>query len=331
MVLSGYSMTALVASIRLERDPSWLAPLGLVLSAAGFLLTFTLIWANPNGDILGRLTFSVLVLVIALAHAALLLPRRDGDETGTTILRATFVASTVLTTMIIIPILFDASPGDFYYRLLGVVAVLTVLGTLLVPILRRGESEPPAPLLVPVADAARASDQAGLLHLTYRQVASLKGSTSGFVADAHEVPDDGRSVVPVLDVLSTHEDPHEAMAFRPAHHTEPRPEPTPAATAVRQPNLTAAGTGTPADPPSTNSPAPSPGPLIVSEPARLLPAGVLGERRVRVHDRLSASALCGISLPVGELSGIGRSATSVQGASASHGQVAGQECIAHAS
>ena len=68
--ISGYSLLGLAATTALGQKPGWLGPVGLGVSAIGFVLAVTLIWINVEGTFLGRLTGSVLVLAVALAHGA---------------------------------------------------------------------------------------------------------------------------------------------------------------------------------------------------------------------------------------------------------------------
>src|SRR5688572_20751318 len=137
LAIAGYSLTGLAATTALGRAPLWLGPTGLGVSAVGFVLAVSLIWTTPEGSLLGRLMGTFFVLAVAIAHAALLLllTRHVGEKSVLIARRATLVASSVLSVMIIVPMLSAWEPAAGYFRLLGAVAVLAVLGTLLVPIL----------------------------------------------------------------------------------------------------------------------------------------------------------------------------------------------------
>ena len=148
------------------------APVGVVgglvsLVPFGVALWFT--WGTDGGDggFLWRAFGVGLTVAASLAQVSLLLsatgqPRRRARG----LLVATLVAIAVLAAMVVVPIVADPDLGDWYWRVLGVVAILDVLGTVVVIVLqrvvgpaRRAEAEPA--LLAPavesrLVDAARA-------------------------------------------------------------------------------------------------------------------------------------------------------------------------------
>jgi hypothetical protein len=220
VAIAGYSLLGLAATTALGRGPGWLGPLGVGVSAVGFILFVGLIWIAPEGSLLGRLMGTFLILAVAIAHAALLLlltRRTSGGPVGT-VRRATLAASAVLTGMIVVPILTEWEPSGIYVRLLGTIAVLAALGTLLVPILWK---------LTAGADAQKGqtageakSDSAGTvsLELRYRgRIFTVEATergrpTPGFAVVAWEVTSAGREPVALLADQDFQEDSHIALA-----------------------------------------------------------------------------------------------------------------------
>ena len=136
--IAAYSLAGLIATARFERNPRLLAPLGLGSAGLGLVLTLLLIWTDADSDFFLRLTLSVMVLAIAFAHANLLLPDPARVDPAAALLAGTLVVSAILTAMIVLPILFDGNPeGGFYWKVVAVLAVLLVLGTLIVPVVRK--------------------------------------------------------------------------------------------------------------------------------------------------------------------------------------------------
>lgn len=147
LALAGASGTGLAASTQRERA-TWLRALGLGASAVALVLLLVLIWAPLDGS---RVAFEAVwrgagvatVLAVAAAHAALLLPRRGGDRpVVVVVVRLTLILIAFVALLLIGGILAEDGPGEGIVRLVGALAVLGALGTLLVPILRR--LRPPA-------------------------------------------------------------------------------------------------------------------------------------------------------------------------------------------
>jgi hypothetical protein len=140
-----YSLTGLAgATLTSKRSDSVLGGATLVASAIGLLLMVILIWASSGGgdtDTLARTAFGLLVIALSCAQASLLQERRrDSDGASVaTVTTATQVTVAIVAAMIVLPLVNDDSPGDAYWRFLGIVAVLDLLGVLLLPILRRVE------------------------------------------------------------------------------------------------------------------------------------------------------------------------------------------------
>lgn len=142
LTLAGASGTGLAASTQRERAAA-LGALGLGASAVALVLLLVLIWMPGDGagvasEAVWRGAAVAVVLAVAAAHAALLLPRRDGDRPiVVAVVRLTLILIAFVALLLIGGILSEDGPGEGVVRLAGALAVLGALGTLLVPILRR--------------------------------------------------------------------------------------------------------------------------------------------------------------------------------------------------
>jgi hypothetical protein len=143
-----YSLCGFCGAALLDKRPDHLLAKATIAAAAiGFLFSTTLIWGDWNGDsdALVRGMFLFLILALSGAHASLLVSRlreTDGDAvrlvTGGTLL----AMSVVCLMLVYVALSVDGdAPGEGFWRLLGVVAVVDLLGTLVAPILRKLESQ----------------------------------------------------------------------------------------------------------------------------------------------------------------------------------------------
>lgn len=103
---------------------------GAAVSLVAFGTALWLTWADHDFDTDAPwklLTISITVAA-SLAQASLLIALAGRKRIGVG-LAATLVAIAVVAVMIVIPILNESDPGGGYWRALGVVAILDVLGT----------------------------------------------------------------------------------------------------------------------------------------------------------------------------------------------------------
>jgi hypothetical protein len=218
LAVAGYSLTGLAATMRVGRRPFWLAPLGIGVSSIAFGLMVVLIWSDPEGDLLGRAAGSVTVVAVAIAHASLLLPRHADQRAAKAVLAGTLAASTVLATMLVVLMLFALEPGERYLRWLGVFAVLTVLGTLLVPLLRKMTGRPGTPI-VAAGQAVGTAAETPRLTIQFRgrtfdvDAAYREQPRPGYWAEIWESTSGGRAPVSVLLPIGPEQDPYSVMAL----------------------------------------------------------------------------------------------------------------------
>jgi hypothetical protein len=118
---------------------------GLVsLVASGTALALTWSEAAVDSEPLWRAFGIAVTVAVSLAQASLLIALAGRRRVGPGLV-ATLAVITVLAAMVIVPILDAEGLGDGYWRALGVVAILDVLGTVVVTalgVLRRRQGGP---------------------------------------------------------------------------------------------------------------------------------------------------------------------------------------------
>lgn len=143
VLFGAFSITALCHLAIADRAMRVVGILGLLASGVGLVTGMVLIWRSwdsPGFEDWFRIFGTAGILAVSFAHANLLLllagRKRPAIRYG---LMATLVAIGVVALMLILPILTDGDipgdDGDLYWRVFGVVAILDVLGTVVVPVL----------------------------------------------------------------------------------------------------------------------------------------------------------------------------------------------------
>lgn len=178
LLLGATSITALCHLAIADRAMRIVGFVGLVASTVTLVAGLVLIWRDwdsPGFDEWLKVFATAGVIAVSFAHANLLLllagRRRAIIRIG---LMITLVMIAIVAIMIILPIVSEGDiPGseneEWYWRLFGVVGILDVLGTVVVPVLAIFVKDAPA---VAVADAmgadapAPAPASAGHLALT---------------------------------------------------------------------------------------------------------------------------------------------------------------------
>ncbi|BAU32915.1 hypothetical protein [Microcella alkaliphila] len=171
------SITALCHLAIADRSMRIVAAAGLLASLAALVPGMVLIWRDWNLPDLDTWlqAFGVAgILAVSLAHANLLLllagRRRRPIRIG---LAATLVAIGIVAILLILPIVTEGDipgdDGDLYWRVFGVIAILDVLGTVVVPVLAifvRDEPRQPVPQVSGRASLHGADDDPNALVLT---------------------------------------------------------------------------------------------------------------------------------------------------------------------
>lgn len=147
LLLAAFSITALCHLAVVGRTLRVVGYAGIVVSGIAFVLGAVLIWRSwdswdESWDVILRVFGVFAVLAVSFAHANLLLLLAERRNPVVRIgLFVTVGLIALLALLIILPIATNGDiPGDngeAYSRLLGVVAILDVLGTIVLPVLGR--------------------------------------------------------------------------------------------------------------------------------------------------------------------------------------------------
>ncbi|MER3388946.1 MAG: hypothetical protein RJQ01_02830 [Microcella sp.] len=166
VLFGAFSITALCHLAIADRAMRLVGMSGLLASGVALVTGLVLIWrdwADSDLEVWFRVFAAGGILAVSFAHANLLLllvgRRRAAIRWG---LAATLVAIAVVAVMLILPIVTDGGiPGedaaDVYWRVFGVIAILDVLGTVVVPVLAlflRDGAGPATPAAQEVSAAA---------------------------------------------------------------------------------------------------------------------------------------------------------------------------------
>ena len=181
LLLGATSITALCHLAIADRAMRIVGFVGLAASTVTLIAGLVLIWRDwdsPGFDEWFKAFATAGIIAVSFAHANLLLllagRRRPVIRYG---LMITLVMIATVAIMIILPILSEGEiPGvgneEWYWRLFGVVGILDVLGTVVVPVLAIFVRDAPAVAVVNGADA-RAAAPAGAEHLALTLPADL--------------------------------------------------------------------------------------------------------------------------------------------------------------
>lgn len=147
LLLAGFSITALCHLAVVGRSLRIVGFVGIAVSVLAFVSGAVLIWRSwDNWSEPWEITlkafsvFSILAASLAQANLLLLLAERRNRIVRTGLF-VTVSLIGVLALLVILPIVTDGDipgdSGDGYWRFFGVVAILDVLGTIVIPVLGR--------------------------------------------------------------------------------------------------------------------------------------------------------------------------------------------------
>lgn len=199
VLLGATSITALCHLAIADRAMRVVGVVGLAASSVALVTGLVLIWRDwdsPGFDDLLKAFATAGVVAVSFAHANLLLllagRRRLVIRIG---LAVTLVMIAAVAVMLILPILSEGEipgprNGETYWRLFGVVGILDVLGTVVVPVLAIFLRDAPAVEVVDAAgdalvDAAR-GDERLVLSLPAEVARTLHGRAAADGVDAPE-------------------------------------------------------------------------------------------------------------------------------------------------
>lgn len=141
LTIGGYSLTGLCCSVLYERKVyTPLAIAGMATSLLGFLFTLLVIWEimDLESEYIWKGLGLFIILAFSTAHISLLLLIRS--EKG--IVKGALAATVGFISIVAVMLIGFTFTGfdieeEFFYRLLGVFAILDVLGTIVTPILHK--------------------------------------------------------------------------------------------------------------------------------------------------------------------------------------------------
>lgn len=142
LAISGYSVAGFTGAILHDRQRCLFIALSCMgISITGLLITIIGIWQIIDIDDLWRIMVTFAILAFALAHTSLLLLIEVLHGLMGKISFATLLCIAVTTAMLVYLVLFLNDQHDnishYYYRFLGMFVVLSILGTIVIPIIRK--------------------------------------------------------------------------------------------------------------------------------------------------------------------------------------------------
>ena len=149
LLLGFFSLTGLCAAVRFERGLAWLGWIGILASLAGLIYSELLVWEIVPVEGFDELkpALSLGVASAALAYASLVLLARGPYPSVNVVAWLTVALVLGISGTLVGLIVSELEPPDNAERALGAAAILTVLGTMLAPLLRKflalGEGAPP--------------------------------------------------------------------------------------------------------------------------------------------------------------------------------------------
>lgn len=143
LALAGANVCAMSCAAYLQRrSRSPLPVAGIACAVLAALLVIGGLWAETTGDVFWKTAFSFVVVSVALSHACgLLIPRLASSSRP--VQYAGVAGAGLLALLILIPLWGEVTDSG-YYRFLAVAVIITVLLSLLVPLLARLKPADPA-------------------------------------------------------------------------------------------------------------------------------------------------------------------------------------------
>lgn len=138
LAIGGFSLTGLCCSTIYKHDElKTFSVLGMTTSVLGFIINLAGIWELWDADSTVRFMAAFIILSVAFAHTSLLLLLTPATELIKNIQKATIAAIGIVAAMLIGTVFNEFENSELYFRILGVFAILDVLGTILLPILNK--------------------------------------------------------------------------------------------------------------------------------------------------------------------------------------------------
>ena len=138
LTIGGFSLTGLCCATLLEKKRfSAFAIFGMIASIFGFLFITFIIWTGwGSSNSVWKVMIITIILAFSTAHASLLLLVKSDKTIVNVSLATTLLFLSLVALELIILVLGEFRHIDsMWYRILGVFAILDVLGTIVTPIL----------------------------------------------------------------------------------------------------------------------------------------------------------------------------------------------------
>jgi hypothetical protein len=134
-----YSLTGLCSSSLYDRGRyQVVGAVGIILSIVGFLFALGNVWDIIDLSSTWKALLVLIIVPVSIAHASLLLLIDTKSQLVGSVIRITLGTISVVALLLIYAVFKDFDlDGQTFYRLLGVFAVLDVLGTITSPLLRK--------------------------------------------------------------------------------------------------------------------------------------------------------------------------------------------------
>ncbi len=107
----------------------------MIVSVLGFFITVIAIWDVVDNTLIWELVFTFVILSTMISYISLLFLVKPKSKKIKHIMTTTITFIALVIIMLIIEIMIKSEKGEFFYRLLGVFAILDVLGTISTPVL----------------------------------------------------------------------------------------------------------------------------------------------------------------------------------------------------
>lgn len=138
LTIGGFSLTGLCSStIHNRMELKAFSLVGMLVSVLGFLITICVIWEIIDIKDTWKTMIVFIILAVTIGHISLLFIIKPKSTFLKNILRVTILFISIVAIMLITLILADADVDGFFFRLLGVFAILDVLGTVATPIINK--------------------------------------------------------------------------------------------------------------------------------------------------------------------------------------------------
>ena len=141
LAIGGFSLTGLCCSTLYEQDKFRIFSIvGMILSTIALVVSILIIWEFSLLDEIWQLMLIAIILAVGTAHVSLLLLIEPKNKEIRRTLEFT-VLVIISVALMLINMVINFNDSELYFRLLGVLAILDVLGTIATPVLNRMATE----------------------------------------------------------------------------------------------------------------------------------------------------------------------------------------------